>query len=77
MRIIDSIPHESMTISIFQMNDKYMVKFEAGPMEQIFKFTVQQVKGVENLKTLITSEFIETTRLRFNDMYLQMKPLIS
>lgn len=77
MRIIDSIPHESMTISIFQMNDKYMVKFEAGPMEQIFKFTVQQVKGVENLKTLITSEFIETTRLRFNDMYLQMKPLLS
>ncbi|MCE3260000.1 MAG: hypothetical protein K0S12_1641, partial [Bacteroidetes bacterium] len=29
MRIIDSIPHESMTISIFKMNDKFMVKFEA------------------------------------------------
>jgi len=55
------------------MNDKYQVKFEAGPMEQIFKFSVEEVKGVENLKKLITEDFIEITRLRFNDMFLQMK----
>ena len=73
MRIIDSIPHQSMTISIFQMNDKYMVKFEAGPMEQIFKFSDEEVKGVENLKKLITGEFIEKCRVRFNEMYLQLK----
>lgn len=73
MRIIDSIPHQSMTISIFQMNDKYQVKFEAGPMEQTFKFTVEEVKGVENLKKLMTEDFIEKTRLRFNEMFLQMK----
>ena len=75
MRIIDSIPHESMTISIFQMNDKYQVRFEAGPMEQLFKFTVEEVKNVENLKRLINTEFIETTRKRFNDMFLQMKAM--
>lgn len=75
MRIIDSIPHESMTISIFQMNDKYQVKFEAGPMEQIFKFYVEDVKSVSNLKTLMDTDFIETTRKRFNDMFLQMKNL--
>ncbi len=77
MRIIDSIPHQSMTISIFQMNDKYMVKFEAGPMEQVFKYTVQEVKSVENLKTLMNEDFIEATRLRFNEMYLQLKKAIS
>lgn len=77
MRIIDSIPHQSMTISIFQMNDKYMVKFEAGPMEQVFKYTVQEVKSVENLKTLINEDFIEATRLRFNEMYLQLKKALS
>jgi hypothetical protein len=76
MRIIDSIPHQSMTISIFQMNDKYQVKFEAGPMEQIFKFNVEEVRGVENLKKLITEDFIEKTRLRFNDMFLSMKDLV-
>ena len=72
MRIIDSIPHESMTISIFQMNDKYQVRFEAGPMEQTFKFTLEEVKSLENLKTKINAEFIEATRKRFNEMFVQM-----
>ncbi|MDF2453261.1 MAG: hypothetical protein K0S26_2765 [Bacteroidota bacterium] len=73
MRIIDSIPHTSMSISIFQMNDKFIVKFEAGPMEQAFKFYTEDVKSVEGLKKLINESFIETVRVRFNEMFLQMK----
>ena len=72
MRIVDSIPHESMTISIFQMNDKLMVKFEAGPMEQTFKFTKEEVSSIEALKKKVDPDFIERTRLRFNDMFKQM-----
>lgn len=73
MRIIDSIPHPSISISIFQMNDKYIVKFEAGPMEQAFKFYTEDVKSVEKLKSIINEEFIEKVRIRFNEMFLQMK----
>jgi hypothetical protein len=73
MRIVDSIPHPSMTISVMQMNDKYQVRFEAGPMEQIFKFLIEDVKSIENLKNLIDEEFIENTRKRFNDMFLQIQ----
>jgi len=73
MRIIDSIPHPSISISIFQMNDKYIVKFEAGPMEQAFKFYTEDVKSVDGLKKLINDNFIETVRLRFNEMFMQMK----
>jgi hypothetical protein len=73
MRIIDSIPHPSISISIFNMNDKFIVKFEAGPMEQSFKFQTEQIKSVENLKKMIDYDFIEKVRLRFNEMFLQMK----
>jgi len=73
MRIIDSIPHPSISISIFQMNDKYIVKFEAGPMEQAFKFYTEDVKSVERLKSIINEAFIEKVRVRFNDMFLQLK----
>jgi hypothetical protein len=76
MRIIDQIPHPSITISIFQMNDKYLVKLEAGPMEQVFKFPIEEVKNVENLKKLINDEFIEKCRARFNDMFLQIKAAV-
>jgi hypothetical protein len=75
VRIIDSIPHQRMTISIFQMNDKYLVKFEAGPMEQVFKFSLGEVRSLEKLKELVNENFIEKTYLRFNDMFMQMKNL--
>ena len=73
MRIIDSIPHPSISISIFHMNDKYIVKFEAGPMEQAFKFFTEDVKSVERLKTIVDEAFIEKVRARFNEMFMQMK----
>ena len=73
MRIIDSIPHPSINISIFQMNDKYIVRFEAGPMEQAFKFEASEVKSVDALKKIITPEYIEAVRTRFNEMFLQYK----
>jgi hypothetical protein len=73
MRIIDHIPHPNITISIFQMNDKYLVKFEAGPMEQVYKFSIDEVKNLDNLKKIVNEEFIEQCRARFNDMFLQLK----
>jgi hypothetical protein len=73
MRIIDSIPHPSISISIFQMNDKFIVKFEAGPMEQAFKFYTEDVKSVERLKAIVNEDFIEKVRVRFNEMFLQLK----
>lgn len=73
MRIVDSIPHESMTISIFQMNDKFQVRFEAGMMEQTFKFTSADVGGLEGLKKVIDQNFISKTRARFNDMFVQLR----
>lgn len=72
MRVIDQIPHPSMSITIMQMNDKFQVRFEAGPMEQIFKFPVAEVGGLEGLKKRIDADFIEITRKRFNDMFRQL-----
>ena len=73
MRIIATIPHPSISISIFQMNEKYIVKFEAGPMEQAFKFTSTEIGGIEELKSVINEDFIEAVRKRFNEMFLQLK----
>lgn len=73
MRVVDSIPHESMSITIMQMNDKYQVRFEAGPMEQIFKFSIEEVGNLEGLKKRIDDAFINTTRKRFNEMFMQLR----
>jgi hypothetical protein len=70
MRIIATIPHPKLTISIFSMNDKYQVKFEAGPMEQIFKLSHQEVNGVEGIKKMVDEVFLNEILSRFNEMYL-------
>jgi hypothetical protein len=73
MRIVDTIPHHALQISIFQMNDKYLVKFEAAMLEQVFKFDIAEIKSIEALKQIINPEFIDMVRKRFNEMYLQYK----
>ena len=73
MRIIANIPHPKLTISIFSMNDKYQVKFEAGPMEQTYKFSHSEVEGVEGIKRLVDDVFLEQILNRFNDMFLAYK----
>ncbi len=70
MRIIATIPHPKLTISIFSMNDKYQVKFEAGPMEQIFKLSHQDVNGIEGIKQFVDEGFLNEILARFNEMYL-------
>jgi len=55
------------------MNDKYLVKFEAAMMEQVFKFDTNEVKSIDALKQIINPDFIDVVRKRFNEMFLQYK----
>ena len=73
MRIIANIPHPKLTISVFSMNDKYQVKFEAGPMEQIYKLPHSEVDGIEGIKKLVDDAFLEQILNRFNEMFLAFK----
>lgn len=73
MRVIGNIPHPSISISIFAMNDKYQIRFEAGPMEQIFKIPQTEINGIEGIKELVDEEFLSKITERFNEMYLFFK----
>lgn len=73
MRIIGRIPHPSLTITVFHMNDKFIVKFEAGPMEQVFKFNNDDVQGMESIQQIIDADFISRVVERFNEMYTSMQ----
>jgi hypothetical protein len=73
MRIVGNIPHPSISITIFHMNAKYIVKMEAGPMEQSFKFNEEHCSGIEDVKKMIDEEFIRKAHARFNEMFLELK----
>ncbi len=73
MRIVGRIPHPEFSISVFEMNEKFVVKFEAGPMEQTFKFLKEGLSSMESIEALFDEEFINNIRSRFEGMYLDMK----
>lgn len=73
MRIVGNIPHPDIRITVFHMNDKFIVKLEAGPMEQSYKFDQEKHPGFDAVKKLIDEEFMRKAHDRFNEMYLDMR----
>lgn len=78
MRIIQTIEHPKMRISLFQMNQKYILKFEYGPLEQAYKFDELSFAGQEDfINQVKASDLIAQTEVRFNDMIRDLNVLIN
>lgn len=69
MRVIAELPHPECKISIFSMNNKFIVKFEQGTLEQTYKLSEMDVTdGINGLFQIIDDEFIATVIERFQSM---------
>lgn len=78
MRIIQTIEHPKMRISLFQMNQKYILKFEYGPLEQSYKFDELSFAGQEDfINQIKASNLIDQTEARFMDMIRDLNVLIN
>lgn len=73
MRVVGRIPHPSITITIFEYNEKYTLKLEAGPMEQSYKITIDQIGNLANFQKLADATFLNECLAHFNAMYLSWK----
>jgi hypothetical protein len=69
MRIIAELPHPEFKISIFNMNQKYIVKIEQGTLEQSYKIDEMDLTdGVNSIFELLDEEFLKTISARFAEM---------
>jgi hypothetical protein len=68
MRTIAEIPHHTFRISVFSYNAKYIVKIELDQFEQIFKINEMDVMGLEEIKKMLTPQFLENCMDRFLSM---------
>lgn len=77
MRVIAELPNPDCKITIFGMNQKYIIKFEQGNLEQSYKIAeVDIVNGVNGVFEILDEEFIkkalsnfDTMRSSFNETY--------
>lgn len=68
MRILAEIPHEKCRISIFHMNQKYILKLEQGAYEQTYKVSEMDVANLEEVKALLDEAFLDVCLQRFETM---------
>ena len=70
MRIIAELPHPNCKITLFNMNQKYIVKFEQGQLEQSFKLSELELTGggANEIFQMLDEEFIATVVERFKTM---------
>lgn len=76
MRIVGQIPNPVFTVTIFVMNDKYIVKLEGGPMEQSYKFPIDHFKNIEELEKCLDERFFEKAKEVHNEIFLNWKKTI-
>jgi len=76
MRVLGTLnKHPKMATTIFHMNDKFIIKFEAGNMEQTFKVSQSEVPGIEAIDKMLDDVFIKRVIERFNEMFLSFSAL--
>lgn len=68
MRVVKELTREEVRISIFSWNNKYILKFELGPMEQTFKLSEMDVLEEMELDSFLEGDFFEKVKSRFDEM---------
>lgn len=70
MRILAELPHPDCKITLFNMNQKYIVKFEQGQLEQSYKLSELDLSGggANEIFQMLDETFITTVVERFKTM---------
>jgi hypothetical protein len=70
MRVIGEIPHAEIKITIFYMNQKYLLKFEKNNFEQTYKISEFDyiIPSLDDLKKAVSELFIHRVSLIFAEM---------
>lgn len=68
MRVVKEFIKEDIRISVFSWNNKFILKYEFGPMEQTFKISELDILEEADLDFFLEGEFLEKVKLRFGEM---------
>jgi hypothetical protein len=69
VRILATIPHPKMKISIFQWNEKWIIEVEGGAYKQTFRIAQESVPGLDDVKRMVTPQLLDGCMDRFNTMH--------
>jgi hypothetical protein len=65
MRYIKDIPNKYFKTSLYQWNNKYIIKIESGMCEQTYKIDEYDVASVEEIEKCMDEVFLKTVSEKF------------
>lgn len=69
MRVVKELSKNGIKISLFSWNNKYLLKFEQGLVEQTFKVNEMDLSGEEDLQVFWSDSFLSDLQKRFDEMH--------
>lgn len=72
MRVVKEFTKNEIRISIFSWNNKYLLKFEQGMIEQTFKIKEMEISE-EDLSVFFSENFLLDVQKRFDEMHNSLR----
>ena len=73
MRVIKEFSKKEIRISLFSWNNKYLLKFEQGMVEQTFKIPEMDLSSEEDLEVFWSEAFLSDLQKRFDEMHQSLR----
>lgn len=67
------IAHPKLDVSVFLRENKYTIKIVLDQYEQVFRINQTDVTGMDDIRALVSEEFLNKVYLRFVEMSKDFK----
>lgn len=68
MRLVKKIDNDYCNVNLYTANNKYIIQFEVGNLEQIYKVSELDVSGEDDIDEMLGDTFMKKVMDRFRQM---------
>ncbi|KEO72471.1 hypothetical protein [Anditalea andensis] len=73
MRIVKELSVDGVRITVFSWNNKFLLKFEQGMVEQTYKVNETEILEERYLDSFFEGEFFDKVKNNFDDMQILLR----
>ncbi|HSJ66707.1 MAG TPA: hypothetical protein VK921_03485 [Anditalea sp.] len=73
MRVVKELSVGSIRISVFSWNNKYLIKYEQGMVEQTYKISEMDILEEGDLNPFFEEKFIAEVEKKFEEMHALLR----
>lgn len=73
MKILKETTLEGIRISVFSWNNKFLLKYEQGMIEQTFKISEMDIAREDDLSVFFSEDFLSDVQKRFDEMHNSLR----